>query len=66
MLPLVLFIQLYCATAAATTGSNVTEPYVSWMAELKGRGTWGLLFNCTVTLILCVWSVIHMSIAINY
>ena len=33
-----------------------------WIAEPSGRGTAGLLYNCLVTIFLCVWSVPHIPI----
>jgi hypothetical protein len=33
-----------------------------WIAEPSGRGTAGLLYNCLVTIFLCVWSALHINI----
>jgi hypothetical protein len=33
-----------------------------WIAEPSGRGTAGLLYNCLVTIFLCVWSALHIPI----
>jgi hypothetical protein len=33
-----------------------------WIAEPSGRGTAGLLYNCLVTIFLCVWSAQHIPI----
>jgi len=33
-----------------------------WIAEPSGCGTAGLLYNCLVTIFLCVWSALHIPI----
>jgi hypothetical protein len=33
-----------------------------WIAEPSGRGTAGLLYNCLLTIFLCVWSALHIPI----
>jgi hypothetical protein len=38
-----------------------------WISEPSGRGTAGLLYTCLITIFLCVWSALHISIpARNY
>lgn len=39
-----------------------TEIAPSWVPEPEGRGTWKLLYSCVFTLILCVWTAIHLNI----
>ncbi|KAL9032106.1 MAG: hypothetical protein Q9180_006697 [Flavoplaca navasiana] len=34
----------------------------AWVQEPDGRGTWGLLLSCFLTLILCTYTAIHLSI----
>ncbi|KAI9767689.1 MAG: hypothetical protein M1840_005561 [Geoglossum simile] len=34
----------------------------SWVATPQGRGTWDLLYSCTFTLTLCIWSAIHLNV----
>jgi hypothetical protein len=34
----------------------------TWVAEPPYRGTWGILYSCTVTLGLCVYTAIHLNI----
>ena len=33
-----------------------------WISEPSGRGTAGLLYNCLITIFLCVWSAMHIHI----
>jgi hypothetical protein len=33
-----------------------------WITEPSGRGTAGLLYSCLLTIFLCVWSALHVSI----
>ena len=33
-----------------------------WVKELKGRGTWGLVYGCIFTIFLCVWTAVHVNI----
>lgn len=34
----------------------------AWVDEPNGRGTWGLIQTCLVTLFLCVYTAIHLNI----
>ena len=34
----------------------------AWVDEPDGRGTWGLVQSCLVTLFLCVYTAIHLNI----
>ena len=40
--------------------SNYSNP--QWIPEPNGRGTWGLIQTCLLTLGLCVYSAIHLNI----
>jgi hypothetical protein len=33
-----------------------------WISEPSGRGTASLLYNCLITIFLCVWSALHIPI----
>ena len=35
----------------------------AWVDEPNGRGTWGLIQNCLVTLFLCIYTAIHLNIS---
>jgi hypothetical protein len=39
-----------------------TEVAPSWVADPSGRGTWSLLYSCGFTLVLCVWTSIHLNV----
>ncbi|PMD28468.1 hypothetical protein NA56DRAFT_548989, partial [Hyaloscypha hepaticicola] len=39
-----------------------TEVSPSWVEDPAGRGTWGLLYSCTFTLGVCVWTSIHLNV----
>lgn len=34
----------------------------AWVANPSGRGTWSLLYSCIFTLVLCVWTSIHLNV----
>jgi hypothetical protein len=33
-----------------------------WVDDPSGRGTWNLLYSCGFTLVLCVWTSIHLNV----
>jgi len=42
--------------------NNSTSETVGWVSDPDGRGTFGLILSCVVTLGLCVWSAMHLNI----
>lgn len=40
----------------------MTSVSQAWVNEPHGRGTWGLVQSCLVTLFLCVYTAIHLNI----
>ena len=46
-------IVLYCGSARNET---------VWQPEPQNRGTYGLLSTCTITMILCVWTAVHLNL----
>ncbi len=34
----------------------------SWVPDPNNRGTWSLLYSCIFTLVLCVWTAIHLNV----
>jgi hypothetical protein len=44
-------------------GSNDT---IKWKAEPATRGTFTLLSTCVITLVLCVWSAVHLNLPGNH
>ena len=39
-----------------------TEIAPPWVPDPDNRGTWSLLYSCTFTLVLCVWTAIHLNV----
>ena len=39
-----------------------TDVAPAWVADPSGRGTWSLLYSCVFTLVLCVWTSIHLNV----
>ena len=37
-------------------------PYVSWQKSPNLRGTWDLLISCAFTLVICVYSTVHLNL----
>ena len=40
-----------------------TEFAPAWVSEPAGRGTWSLLYRCTFTLFLCIWTALHLNVS---
>ena len=66
------FAQLWTRTLGAPT--VVWEPLIQnltalrtdfgppWVPEPRTRGTWAILYSCTFTIFLCVYTAIHMNV----
>ena len=39
--------------------TNIAPP---WVPDPDNRGTWSLLYSCAFTLVLCVWTAIHLNV----
>lgn len=50
------------ALAAPTNPPNSTSSTVGFVPESGGRDTLSLLFSCLLTLVLCVYSAVHLNI----
>ena len=53
-----------CSTQAPTHNftalrTNIAPP---WVPDPDNRGTWSLLYSCAFTLVLCVWTAIHLNV----
>ncbi len=60
-----LYIQRIQPTLAAPIRNLTaldTEIAPSWVEDPSGRGTWNLLYSCGFTLVLCVWTSIHLNV----
>jgi hypothetical protein len=44
------------------SGNPVTNLSATWYAEPRGRGTFTILSTCLTTMILCVWTAVHLNI----
>lgn len=54
-------------TTSQSTSVQVQEPtqYVQYVGDPNGRGTLSLIISCVLTLILCVWSALHLNVPSN-
>ncbi len=65
-----LFLSTLLGTAVAHGVSNTTrllndnetQIYVGYVSNPSGRGTYSLVISCLLTLILCVWSALHLNV----
>lgn len=53
--------QANSTSTNATTTTNSTQ-LVGYVQDPNGRGTISLLLSCVLTLILCVWSALHLNV----
>jgi hypothetical protein len=51
--PLIMFAPL---------GTSSTNMSATWHPEPRGRGTFNILSTCLTTMILCVWTAVHLNI----
>ena len=54
----VLSIALFVGVTQAKNDTIVQ----GWVAEPNGRGTWSIVWSSLVTVFLCTWSVLHLSV----
>lgn len=47
----------------SNASAEPSEP--PWRAEPTGRGSFGILLNCLLTLLLCVWTTIHIDFVLG-
>ena len=61
-----IFVQqsLAAPTTSQATSEQVdqTAKYVQFIGDPNGRGTLSLIISCVLTLILCVWSALHLNV----
>ena len=50
------------ASRSANNVSVTTTTYVGYVGDPNGRGTASLVISCLLTLILCVWSALHLNV----
>jgi hypothetical protein len=64
----ILFLCVIFARFGGSTpipASNSTGDFVAWRSEPNARGTFSLLSSCLITLTLCVWTAVHLNIAVE-
>jgi hypothetical protein len=65
MASVLLYVLYFRDTLAApiqnATASH-TEVAPSWVNDPSRRGTWNILWSCTFTLGLCVWTSVHLNL----
>jgi len=64
MLFLLMIANSWHVEAAPITNLTALRTNVapSWVSGPSGRGTWSLLYSCLFTLLLCVYTAIHLNI----
>lgn len=48
--------------ANRTISETQGQLYTGYVSDPAGRGTWSLIFSCLLTLVLCVWSALHLNV----
>ncbi|KAF1926189.1 uncharacterized protein M421DRAFT_68169 [Didymella exigua CBS 183.55] len=58
---------LFCALLlfAQNTASATPDPEVAWYSAPNSRGTWDLIVSCVLTLVICVWSALHLNVPVE-
>lgn len=50
----------------AKNAASATPGYeVAWYSAPNFRGTWDLVVSCVLTLVICVWSALHLNIPVE-
>ena len=59
-----IFVQrsLTAPVKLQSAQNNQTTEYVQYIGDPNGRGTLSLMISCVLTLILCVWSALHLNV----
>ncbi|CZR63043.1 uncharacterized protein PAC_12940 [Phialocephala subalpina] len=57
-------LYFFPATAAPVANLTALQTVIApaWVADPAGRGTWSLLYSCLFTLLLCVYTAIHLNV----
>jgi hypothetical protein len=54
-------LLLFAQNAASAT----PDPEVAWFSAPNFRGTWDLIVSCVLTLVICVWSALHLNVPVE-
>ena len=59
-----LFLWFFCARVSYGAGPGNTDALdtVGWSSDPNGRGTFTLVSSCVLTLIICVYSAMHLNV----
>lgn len=49
-------------TMSSFYGTSPANGTAKWHPEPPGRGTFGILSSCLITMALCVWTAVHLNI----
>jgi hypothetical protein len=66
-MPIILTLALHaksmrCLSAPVDETTQNEQEIVHWMADPQTRGTLSLLISCVITLLLCIWTSLHLNI----
>lgn len=50
---------------ARVTTSATPDAEVAWYSAPNFRGTWDLIVSCVLTLVICVWSALHLNVPVE-
>lgn len=56
------WVLLFFAQNAA---SIPPDAEVAWYSTPNFRGTWDLIVSCVLTLVICVWSALHLNVPVE-
>jgi hypothetical protein len=64
---LIILLELFtCISTAAPVATSInstrSHDFVGYVSEPNVRGTASLLLSCVLTLVLCVWSALHLNV----
>lgn len=57
---LAVLLAAFPRLSASVPVQTAVDP--SWVPDPSGRGTWGLIQSCLITLYLCVYTALHLDI----
>jgi hypothetical protein len=64
LLILTILHGFHMESARAAPIQNLRQTVIapSWVADPTSRGTWSILYSCLFTLLLCVYTAIHLNV----
>ncbi|KAF6823200.1 hypothetical protein CMUS01_10802 [Colletotrichum musicola] len=61
-MPTTLTLLTLVLATTATAADSSPSSLIGWAPEPDGRGTFGLLCSCVLTLTICVWTALHLNV----